>query len=123
VHKWRSIFCLTLKYLHPRLDITGGTGWQQHTLIHIQDMYLQLGHRDDTSTVGASWGSMCTAVGDSPLDESEVLGLDRHQQFGLQDLLAATIEKIFYNLALCSVVDPDPIGSDFLAGSEKIKLL
>jgi hypothetical protein len=58
----------------------------------------------DASTVGASWGSMCTAVGDSSsLDESEVLGLDRHQQFGLQDLLAATKEKISYNLALCSV--------------------
>jgi hypothetical protein len=73
--------------------ITGGTGWQHHTLTHIQNMYLQLGHRD-TSTVGASWGSMCTAVGDStPLDKSEVLGLDRHQQFGLQDLLAAITKK------------------------------
>ncbi len=73
----------------------------------------------DTSTVGASWGSMYgTAVGDSPpLDESEVLGLDRHQQFGLQDLLAATKEKIFYNLALCTVGGPDPAGSEFLAGS------
>jgi hypothetical protein len=66
---------------------------------------------------------MCTAVGDSPLDESKVLGLDRHQQFGLQDLLAATTEKIFYNFALCSVVDPDPVGSEFLAGSERKKLL
>jgi hypothetical protein len=56
-------------------------------------------------------------LGTPPLDESEVLGLDRHQQFGLQNLLAATKEKIFYNLALCSVVDPDPVGSEFLAGS------
>ncbi len=87
---------------------------------------VQLGHRD-TSTVGASWWGACVLqLGTSPLDESEVLGLDRHQQFGFQDLLAATKEKIFYNLALCSVVDPDPVGSEFLTGSGneiKIKLL
>jgi hypothetical protein len=45
---------------------------------------IQLGHR----------GRACVLqLGTSPLDESEVLGLDRHQQFGLQNLLAATKEK------------------------------
>jgi hypothetical protein len=75
---------------------------------------VQLGHRR---------GACVLQLGTPPLDKSEVLGLDRHQQFGLQDLLAATIEKIFFNLALCSVMDPEPVGSEFLAGSEKIKLL